>query len=52
MAKVRPLVILLIVATTIALGDSWRSFGAANAVDLSSSLAQCCGQSSCDEDES
>lgn len=51
MAKARPLVILLIVATAIALGDSWRAVGAVNAASLSSSLAQCCGQSSCDDDE-
>ena len=51
MAKVRPLVILLIVAMTIALGDSWCAVGAVNAANLSGSLAQCCGQSFCDDDE-
>lgn len=52
MAKVRPLMILLIVATTIALGDSWRAVGAANAANLHGSLAQCGEQTCCDEDES
>lgn len=51
MAKVRPLVILLIVATTIALGDSWRVLGASNAANLSGSSATCGGQTYCDDDE-
>jgi hypothetical protein len=49
--KVRPLVILLIVATTIALGDSWRVVGAANAANLTGSLATRGGQTCCDDDE-
>ena len=51
MAKVRPLVILLIVATTIALGDSWRAVGASNGANLSGSLATCGEQTCCDDDE-
>ncbi len=51
MAKVRQLVILLIVATTIALGDSWRVVGAANAANLTGSLATCGEQTCCDDDE-
>ncbi|MEE8153923.1 MAG: hypothetical protein V3T53_03065 [Phycisphaerales bacterium] len=52
MAKARPLVILLIVATTFALGDSWRALGAVNAANLTGSLATCGEQTCCDEDES
>ncbi len=51
MPKVRPLVILLIVATTIALGESWRTVGAANAANQSGSSPTCCAQSCCDEDD-
>ena len=51
MAKARPLVILLIVATTFALGDSWRAVGASNAANLTGSSATCGGQTCCDDDE-
>ena len=51
MAKFQPLVILLIIATTIALSDSWRAVGAWNVVTLSDSSAQCGEQSCCDDDE-
>ena len=51
MAKVRLLVILLIVATTFALGDSWRAVGVANAAKASVSSATCSEQACCDKDE-
>ena len=51
MAKARPLMILLIVATTFALSDSWRAVGATNTTKASNSLAQCGEQSCCDNDE-
>ena len=34
MAKLRPLVILLIVAVTLAMSDSWRFAGAVNACSI------------------
>lgn len=50
MPKVRPLVILLIVVTTIALSDSLRAVGASNAANPSGSFAACCEQPCCDDD--
>ncbi len=51
MPKVRLLVILLIVAMTFALSDSWRVLGAANTANPTDSLAQCGERTCCDKDE-